>query len=134
MAKRKPGRKVKNKNETPHDRWMENLADTPAWERRLLDGVVFEDVNRVLKVMIDTTRMQICSERGAKDREGSFRMALATENKILIGMKETAFGDDPGLFKAETHGMLAGPRLSHRTGQTWHGKVNKGMCLFCDDV
>ena len=113
---------------------MENAAEAPEWERKLSEEVLFKDTERVLEAMTDTTRTQMCLDEVVKDRKGSFGTVIATEKEMLMEIKEAAFGDDPGSFGAEAHGILAGLRSLHRTRQRWETKVNKGMNMFCKNA
>ena len=53
--KTKPRKLAKKEKISPWDRWNENLKEAPTLERRLLQGVVFGDVDRALEAMSETT-------------------------------------------------------------------------------
>ena len=76
--KTKPRKLAKKEKISPWDRWNENLKEAPTLERRLLQGVVFGDVDRALEAMSETTWIQMCLDRGAKDRKGSLGVGRQT--------------------------------------------------------
>ena len=125
--------------ETPHSQWRRHIASLPTWEHLLLRTATFSSVAQLRTLLGSDQTIIVCSDGGAKDGAGSFGTVIALEcendehHGIVTELQGQAFGPEPGSFRAEAYGMLAGLRLLLQACNLWNIQSQADIQIFCDN-
>ena len=122
---------------SPEVQWAHHLKTLPPWEYQLLRNVRFTTL-QTLRQILKGDRLVVCSDGGATEGKGSFGAVIAEHSDastlgIAAELSGVAFGADPGSFRAEAYGMLAGLRLILQITKLWGPSTHAHIDIYCDN-
>ena len=78
-------------------------------------------------------KMCCCCAKHRSSCSSSYYYYYYIYHGIVTELQGQAFGPEPGSFRAEAYGMLAGLRLILQACQLWNIQLQADIQIFCDN-